>query len=106
MALKKIRKNDKVKLVAGKDKGKTGIVKEMRYPLCIVEGLNLVSHFVKANPNTNETGGVRKKEAPVHVSNVVLVDETNTPIKVGIKVMKDGTKKRINKKTGKEILEV
>ncbi|MAJ82407.1 MAG: 50S ribosomal protein L24 [Legionellales bacterium] len=103
MAFRKIRKNDKVKVITGKDKGKTGIVKSIDFPKCLVEGINLVSKCVKANPNINEAGGVRKIEAPIHVSNLTLIDETDAIIKVGAKVLKDGKKVRINKKTGKEL---
>ena len=104
MAIRKIRKNDMVKIISGKDKGKTGIVKSMHYPKCYVEGVNLVSKCVKANPNINEAGGIRKIESPIHVSNVTLVDDKDNAVKVAFKVNDDGKKIRVNKKTGKEII--
>jgi large subunit ribosomal protein L24 len=103
MSLRKIQKNDRVKIIVGKDKGKFGVVKKVDHPYCIVEGLNLVSKCVKANPRANEPGGVKKMEAPIHVSNVAMVDAENKIIKVSVKVLKDGKKVRVNKKTQKEL---
>lgn len=103
MSLSKIQKNDRVKIIVGKDKGKLGTVKKLDHPYCYVEGLNLVSKCVKANPRANEQGGIRKIEAPIHVSNVALVDKEDKIIKVGIKVLEDGKKVRMDKKTKKEL---
>lgn len=103
MSLRKICKNNRVKITTGKDRGKIGVVKQVDYPLYYVEGLNLQSKCVKANPNANETGGIKKIEAPIHVSNLTLVDDEDKVIKVGVKILKDGKKVRFNKKTGKEI---
>ena len=103
MSLSKIQKNDRVKIIVGKDKGKFGTVKKLAHPYCFIEGLNLVSKCIKANPRANEQGGIRKIEAPVHISNVALVDKDDIVIKVGVKTLKDGKKVRMNKKTKKEL---
>ena len=103
MSINKIQKNDRVKITVGKDKGKFGIVKKLDHPFCYIEGLNLVSKCVKANPRANEQGGIKKIEAPIHLSNVALVDKDDKIIKVGIKLLKDGKKVRMNKKTKKEL---
>ena len=103
MSLNKIQKNDRVKIVVGKDKGKLGIVKKLDHPYCYIEGLNLVSKCIKANPRANEQGGIKKIEAPVHISNVALVDKDDNIVKVGVKVLEDGKKVRVNKKTQKEL---
>lgn len=103
MSINKIQKNDRVKIIVGKDKGKFGTVKKLDHPYCYIEGLNLVSKCVKANPRANEQGGIKKIEAPIHVSNVALVDKDDKVIKVGIKLLKDGKKVRMNKITKKEL---
>lgn len=103
MSLNKIQKNDRVKITVGKDKGKFGTVKKLDHPYCYIEGLNLVSKCVKANPRENEQGGIKKIEAPIHVSNVALVDKDDKVIKVGVKTLKDGKKVRMNKITKKEL---
>lgn len=103
MSLSKIQKNDRVKIIVGRDKGKFGTVKKLDHPYCFVEGLNLVSKCVKANPRANEQGGIKKIEAPIHISNVALVDKEDKVFKVGVKILKDGKKVRINKNTNKEL---
>ena len=96
-----IKKGDTVKVIAGDSKGKTGkvlkvIVKESRV---IVEGVNVVSKHTKPS-NTNKDGGIIKKEAPIHISNVQIVDpKTNVTSKVGYKEV-DGKKVRFAKKSG------
>lgn len=100
-----VKKGDKVVVVSGKDKTKTGTVlvvfpKEQRV---IVEGVNVVKRHTKPNPQ-NPEGGIVEKEAPIHVSNVQLADpKTGAPTRVGAKVLKDGTKVRYAKKSGETI---
>lgn len=103
MSLKKIQKDDRVKIMVGKDKGKLGVVKKVAYPYYYIEGLNLVSKCVKANPRANEQGGIRKIEAPIHVSNLAYVDKEDKVVKIGVKVLKDGKRVRMDKKTQKEL---
>jgi len=105
----KIKKGDHVMVMAGKDKGATGTV-IAAYPTrskVVVEGVNMIKKNKKVtNPggrNANE-GGIVTQEAPIHVSNVQLVDpETKRPARVGYKINEDGTKVRVLRPSGKEI---
>ena len=100
-----IKKNDTVVVLAGQDKGKTGkvlkvLVDENR---ALVEGVNMVSKSTKPSAK-NPQGGIVKQEAPIHTSNLSLVDpKSGKPTRVGIKVAEDGKKVRIAKKSGEEI---
>ena len=100
-----IKKNDTVVVLAGQDKGKTGkvlkvLVDENR---ALVEGVNMVSKSTKPSAK-NPQGGIVKQEAPIHISNLSLVDpKSGKPTRVGIKVAEDGMKVRIAKKSGEEI---
>ena len=100
-----IKKNDPVVVLAGQDKGKTGkvlkvLVDENR---ALVEGVNMVSKSTKPSAK-NPQGGIVKQEAPIHISNLSLVDpKSGKPTRVGIKVAEDGKKVRIAKKSGEEI---
>ncbi|MBO4597141.1 MAG: 50S ribosomal protein L24 [Bacteroidaceae bacterium] len=100
-----IKKGDTVYVNTGKDKGKTGkvvkvFVEENR---AIVEGLNMVSKSQKPSAQ-NPNGGIVKQEAPIHISNLNLVDpKSGKPTRVGIKINEDGTKVRVAKKSGEEI---
>lgn len=99
-----IKKNDKVKVIAGKDKGKEGTVEKV-FPSkerVIVKGVNIVKKHQKPT-NTNPNGGIVEVEAPIHVSNVMLIDPSNNePTRVGFKI-EDGKKVRVSKKTGKTL---
>ncbi|MCI8725784.1 MAG: 50S ribosomal protein L24 [Hungatella sp.] len=96
----KIKKNDMVKIIAGKDKDKTGKVLQVKDGRVLVEGCNMVTKHTKpsaANPN----GGIVNQEAPMDISNVMLfVDGKAT--RVGFEI-RDGKKVRIAKATGKVI---
>ncbi|HJH33886.1 MAG TPA: 50S ribosomal protein L24 [Ligilactobacillus aviarius] len=99
-----IKKNDKVKVIAGKDKGKEGTVEKV-FPSkerVIVKGVNVVKKHQKPT-NANPNGGIVEVEAPIHVSNVMLIDPSNNePTRVGFKI-EDGKKVRVSKKTGKTL---
>ncbi len=101
----RIRKNDQVMIMTGKDKGKRGKVIHI-FPetqRALVEGINLVK---KARRRTKQEsqGGLVEMESPIHVSNVMLIDKkTNEPTRFGISILKDGTKVRISKKSGEII---
>jgi large subunit ribosomal protein L24 len=105
----KIKKGDHVIVLAGKDKGATGQV-IAAYPTrskVLVQGVNMIKKNKKVtNPggrNANE-GGIVTQEAPIHISNVALVDpETKRPARVGYKINEDGTKVRILRPSGKEV---
>lgn len=99
-----VKKNDKVKVIAGKDKGKEGEITKV-FPSkdrVIVKGVNMVKKHQKPT-NENPNGGIVEVEAPIHVSNVMLIDPSNNePTRVGFKV-EDGKKVRVSKKTGKAL---
>ncbi len=100
----RIKKGDNVIVIAGNDKGKTGKVLSVAPAdnRAIVEGVNLVSKHTKPNSKAPQ-GGIIKKEAPIHVSNLSLIDpKSNTATRVGYKVV-DGKKVRYAKKSGEEI---
>lgn len=102
-----IKKGDLVYVLAGKDKGKTGKVLSVLVAAnrAIVEGINIVSKNVKPSAQ-NPQGGIVKMEAPIHVSNLNLVDPKSgdqpKPTRVGVKVV-DGKKVRVAKKSGEVI---
>jgi large subunit ribosomal protein L24 len=105
----KIKKGDHVMVMAGKDKGATGAV-IAAFPernKVLVEGVNMVKKNKKvSNQGVRgaKEGGIVTQEAPIHVSNVQLVDpETKLPARVGYLIKEDGTKVRVLRPSGKEI---
>lgn len=95
----KIRRNDEVIVIAGKDKGKTGKVTAVltKEHKVIVDGINTVKKYVKANPQAGVEGGIVNKDAPIDVSNVAILNPTtNKADKVGFRV-EDGKKVRFFK---------
>ncbi|OAQ41791.1 50S ribosomal protein L24 [Pedobacter psychrophilus] len=100
-----IRKGDLVKVIAGDSKGQQGKVVEVitKTSRVIVEGANMVSKHTKPNA-ANPNGGINKMEAPIHISNVMMVDpKTGAPTRIGRKRNEDGKVIRIAKKSGEEI---
>ena len=98
-------KEDSVKILSGKYRGKTGKVLKVfpRENRVIVEGVNIIKRHTKASQK-NQQGGIIEKEAPVNASNVMVIDpKTSEPTRVGYKYLEDGSKVRISKKSG-EIL--
>ncbi|MDO5525626.1 MAG: 50S ribosomal protein L24 [Prevotella sp.] len=101
----KIKKNDTVVVLAGEDKGKTGKVQKVlvEKQRAIVEGVNMVTKSTKPSAK-NPQGGFVKEEAPIHISNLSLVDpKSGKATRVAIKTNEDGKKVRIAKKSGEEI---
>jgi len=100
----KIRKNDEVIVLTGKDKGKRGTVKQrIDAEHVIVDGVNVVKKAVRPNPMTGNTGGIVDKLMPIHVSNVALFNAaTGKADRVGIKVV-DGKKVRVYKSNGEVV---
>lgn len=98
----KVKKGDNVIVIAGKDKGKTGKVEKTfaKEEKVIVDGVNVVTRHTK-NRRMRSQGQIIEKSAPIHASNVALV-EGKKPVRVGYKV-EDGKKVRVSKKTGKKI---
>jgi large subunit ribosomal protein L24 len=100
-----IRKGDKVKVIAGDDKGKEGVVQEVLVAKrrVIVEGINIVTKHEKPSAGKPE-GGIKKTEAAIHISNVMLIDPASgTPTRVGRKANDKGKLQRYSKKTGELI---
>jgi large subunit ribosomal protein L24 len=97
----RIRKDDKVMVIAGKDKGKTG--KVMRVLInenkVVVEKINLAKK-AKRRTQQDQKGGFMDVEVPLHISNVMLVDKDGKRTRSGVKMLKDGTKLRVCKTTG------
>jgi large subunit ribosomal protein L24 len=109
MALR-IRRDDTVRVIAGKDRGRTGRVKSVdpKKQRVYVEGINIVKRHIKPRTlrdtqRAQEIGGIVEMEGPVHISNVMLVDPASgEPTRVGVK-REDGKRVRVAKKSGKEI---
>lgn len=100
-----VKKDDTVMVITGKSKGTKGrvIAAYPRKNRVLVEGVNMVQKHAKPTQD-NPQGGILNQEAPIHVSNVMLVDpKTGEPTRVGYKVMDNGKKVRIAKKSGKVI---
>jgi len=98
-----IKKGDQVYVIAGKDRGKSGRVMRVyaQAGRVLVEGVNTIRKAVKANPGKNIKGGIVEREAPLAVSNVsVICPETNAPTRVGYKILEDGSKVRVARKSG------
>ena len=103
----KIKKGDMVQVVAGKDKGAQGRVIEA-YPKrdrVLVEGVNRVKKHVANSYNERgaESGGIVTQEAPIHVSNVMILDSDGKPTRVGYRFDEDGKKVRVAKSNGKDV---
>ncbi|MFP4472301.1 MAG: 50S ribosomal protein L24 [Candidatus Omnitrophota bacterium] len=98
----RIKKNDKVKIIAGKDKGKTGTVLKV-FPAedrVLVEKINMAKKSRRRTQQDQE-GGFVELEMPMHISNVMLIDKkSGTPTRAGTKILKDGSKVRVSKKSG------
>ena len=103
----KIKKGDMVQVIAGKDNGAQGRVIEA-YPKrekVLVEGVNRVKKHVANSYNERgaESGGIVTQEAPIHVSNVMILDSDGKPTRVGYRFDEDGKKVRVAKSNGKDI---
>jgi len=97
----KIKKGDKVVVMAGRDKGKTGEVRRVmpNEGRAIVAGVNLVRRHTKQTAQTE--GGILTKESPIHLSNLAIADpKSGKPTRVGFRVLDDGRKVRVAKRSG------
>jgi len=100
----KIKKDDEVIVITGKDKGKKGKVLKVLEEKLIVSGINIVKRHTKPNPNKGEQGGIVEKEAAIQVSNVAIYNpQTQKADRVGFKVQEDGNKVRYFKSTNEVI---
>jgi large subunit ribosomal protein L24 len=102
--MQKIRKGDKVVVLAGKDKGRTGEVLSVapKDDKAVVRGVNMIRRHQKQSQS--QEGGIITKEAPIHLSNIALADpKDGKPTRVGFQIQKDGTKVRVAKRSGEVI---
>ena len=100
----KIRKGDKVAVISGRDKGKRGEVLRVlpSEGRAVVQGVNTVTRHTR--PSMKNQGGLVKAEAPVHISNLMLIDPvSDKPTRVGFKRLEDGTKVRVARASGEQI---
>jgi large subunit ribosomal protein L24 len=100
----RIRKGDRVEVLSGKDKGKRGLVMEVRpaEQRVLVEGLNIIKRHTKPRP-PNEPGGVIEKPAPIHWSNVALIDpKDDRPTRVRVQIV-DGERVRVAARSGERL---
>ena len=100
----KIKKGDKVVVLTGRDKGRTGQVLQVMPTenSALVQGVNLVKRHQRQTQN--QTGGIISKEAPIDLSNLAIADpKDGKPTRVGFKVLDDGKKVRVAKRSGVEI---
>ncbi|MBA5248378.1 LSU ribosomal protein L24p (L26e) [hydrothermal vent metagenome] len=103
--MQKIKLNDEVIVIAGKDKGSMGTVTKVTTTKVMVEGLNIAKKHVKPNPNAGVTGGIVDTEMPMAISNVALYNaKTEKADRVGIRTNKDGNKERFFKSNGEAIV--
>ena len=97
----KIRKGDKVVVLAGRDKGRTGEVRSVdpRNARAVVQGINVVKRHTRQTAQTE--GGILSKEAPIHLSNLAVADpKSGKPTRVGFRILDDGRKVRFAKLSG------
>ncbi len=101
----KVRRDDQVLVISGKDRGKTGRVLRVdpKSERVFVEGLNIVKRHQRPRPGSTDPGGVVEKEGAIHISNVMLIDpQDSKPTRVGI-VREDGKRFRVAKRTGNKL---
>jgi large subunit ribosomal protein L24 len=99
----KIKKNDQVLVIAGKDRGARGRVLRVlpSRHMAIVERVNMLKRHTRPNPQRGIQGGILEKEAPIHVSNLMVIDpQTDQPTRVGRTRLADGSVSRVAKKSG------
>jgi large subunit ribosomal protein L24 len=102
--MNRIRKGDRVIVIAGKNKGLKGEVLRVAADRVVVQNINIVKRHTKANPQANQPGGVVEREAPMHISNVMLLNAaTGKGDRVGFKVLDDGRKVRVFRSSGEAI---
>jgi large subunit ribosomal protein L24 len=101
----KIKKDDMVKVISGRDKGKTGRVLEVDHLTrkLTVEGVMLMKRHTRPNPSKQVKGGIAEREAALHVSNVMLLTSGGVPTRIGYKLESNGRRVRVARKTGEQI---
>ena len=101
----KIKQNDEVIVIAGKDKGSIGTVTKILGSKLIVEGFNLAKKHIRPNPQAGIQGGIEEKEMPLNASNVAIYNPTTKkPDRIGVRVNDKGIKERFFKSSGEAVL--
>ena len=103
--MQRIQSGDQVLITSGKDKGRTGTVTSIKRgeQRILVEGINMAKKHVRPNPQAGMQGGIVEQEMPIHISNVMLVDEDGKPSRVGFRTNDDGKKERFFKTNDKVV---
>jgi len=102
--MNRIRKGDQVVVISGKDKGKRGDVVRVAGDKVVVSNINVIKRHTKTNPQAGQPGGVIEREAPIHISNVMLFNPaTGKGERIGFKVLEDGRKLRVFRSSGESI---
>ena len=103
--MNKIKQNDEVIVISGKDKGSVGTVTKVMGLKLIVEGFNIVKKHVRPNPQEGIQGGIEEKEMPLNVSNVAIYNSTTQKAdRVGVRTNEKGEKERFFKSDGETVL--
>ena len=99
-----IRKGDQIIVIAGADKGKKGEVVRVAGDKIVVQNVNIIKRHTKPNPQAGQAGGIVEREAPIHISNVMLFNSAaGKGDRVGFKVLEDGRKVRVFRSSGEAI---
>jgi large subunit ribosomal protein L24 len=102
--MNRIKKGDHVVVTTGKDKGKRGDVVSVAGDKVVVSNVNLVKRHTKPNPQASQPGGIVEREAPIHVSNVMLFNPASGKgERIGTKVLEDGRKLRVFRSSGEAL---
>ena len=102
--MNRIKKGDQVIVTAGKDKGKRGDVVRVAGDKVVVSNINVIKRHTKPNPQLGQAGGVIEREAPIHISNVMLFNPASGKgERIGFKVLEDGRKLRVFRSSGESI---
>jgi len=102
--MNRIRKGDQVIVITGKNKGQKGEIVRVAGDRVVVTNVNLVKRHTKPNPQANQAGGIIEREAPIHISNVMVFNPAaGKGDRVGIKVLEDGRKLRVFRSSGEAI---
>ncbi len=101
----KIKQNDEVIVIAGKDKGSVGTVTKVLGAKVIVEGYNLAKKHIRPNPQEGIQGGIEEKEMPMSISNVAIYNPTTKKAdRIGVRVNDEGVKERFFKSNGETVI--
>ena len=99
-----VKKGDRVKVIAGKDKGKKGDVVRVEGDRVVVSNVNIIKRHTKPNPQAGVAGGVVEREASMHISNIALFNPASGKgERIGFKVLEDGRKLRVFRSSGEAL---